>query len=290
LNNNNNNTMRTTKRITPPKAPRPKPRNREHRDDETWHRRDQRALSAVYNAGSLLAAQAKAASVNRKTPFAQKSMDHLDQLAISPDMNREFMRAQHREYQRGTGAPIYDFPFIGCKVLNLIASSSTVSWNGALFALLSTCTQGSADNQRTGDVIRVIGLDVHMRFSKGSAAAPGSDSEYQCKISYTPLGSMPINTIYQDTGTAFSGCSAADWDYRAAIKDYFHVFDTVDTYHPLRVHKAKIRCNELTNFDQGSTTVTTGYWTLSAISGEDPAAPTQTPATYAVIQMYYQDV
>jgi hypothetical protein len=261
-----------------------------HRTKGSPVSRSAAAAGAELGAGHRVALFLLEAKASRKTATTTKEEAvQLEPIAALPDVLREFMRARAREYQRGTGAPMYNFPFIGCKVLNVLTTGSA-SWNGLLYSIMAACTQGVADNQRTGDVIRIIGIDARIRCSKGGAVAPGSDSEYQLKISYTPLGQMPINTIYQDVGTAYSGTSPADWDYRSAIKDYFHVFDYVDTYHPMRLHHVQIRCNELTNFDQGTSTITTGYWTLSMISGEDPAAPTQVPAMYSSIQVYYQDV
>jgi len=186
--------------------------------------------------------------------------------------------------------PIYSHPFIGCKVANIQLGSTAVSWTGTTWNLATTITQGSGDQQRTGDVIRLIGVHARWRASKGSAVAPGSDSEYQVQLCYSPLAAIPIGSVFQDTGTAYSGLSPMDWDFAAVIKRLHAFQGTVDTYSPLRIHECMVRCNELINYDSGATTVATGSLVVAAISGEDPAAPTQVPLVYGNVQVFYQDV
>jgi hypothetical protein len=186
--------------------------------------------------------------------------------------------------------PIYSRPFIGCKVANIQLGSTAVSWSGTTWNLATTVTQGSGDQQRTGDVVRLIGVHGRFRVSKGTAVAPGSDSEYQIQVCYSPLASLPVGSVYQDVGNAYSGLSPEDWDFAAVIKRLHRTHGTVDTYNPLRVHSCMVSCNELINYDSGSTTVSTGSLIVAAISNEDPAAPTQVPAIYGNVQIFYQDV
>ncbi len=202
----------------------------------------------------------------------------------SPDLYREAVRSLAGRI------PIYDHPFVGCKVLNLVLTSSTISWSGTIYQPMVTLTQGVADNQRTGDVIRVIGVDIKLRSTVGTAAAPAANAEYQVQLCYSPLASLSITSVYQDVGTAYSGSALEDWDYRAVIKRYARIHSRVDQYHPMNTHSISVRCNEVTNYDSGAATVAYGVWGLACISGENPAAPTEMPSMYGMMQMYYQDV
>lgn len=186
--------------------------------------------------------------------------------------------------------PFYRHPFVGCKVLNVTLASNAVSWSGLSYNIMANIAQGVADNQRTGDIIRVLGGDLRVRVSDGSAGSIISSSEYQLKVVYSPLQTLVVGQVFQDTGTAFSGLTAADWDYSPAVKILSHAFDFVDQYHPMKIHDLSFRCNLLTNYDAGSSTVATGSMYLMAISGENPAAPTETPSSYGMLQLYYQDV
>jgi hypothetical protein len=203
---------------------------------------------------------------------------------MSNDGGEMALRHMAREF------PIYSHPFIGCKVANVQLGSTAVSWSGTTWNLATTITQGSGDQQRTGDVIRLIGLSTRFRASKGSAAAPGSDSEFQVQVCYSPLASLPIGAVFQDLGNAYSGLSPEDWDFAAVIKRLGRFHGTVDTYRPLHLMGREIRCNELINYDAGATTVATGALIVAAVTGEDPAAPTQVPLIYGNVQIYYQDV
>jgi len=183
----------------------------------------------------------------------------------------------------------YKHPFVGCKVLNVTLASNSVSWSGLSYNI-TNIAQGVADNQRTGDIIRVLGGDLRLRFTQGSVGTIAASSEYQAKVVYSPLQTLIVTQVFQDTGTAFSGLTAADWDYQPAVKTLSHVFDYVDTYHQMRVHNMSFRCNLLTNYDAGTSTVATGCLYVMAISGENPAAPTEVPSSYGMLQLYYQDV
>lgn len=200
-----------------------------------------------------------------------------------PQMNSAFLAAMRE-------TPFYSHPFIGCKVLNVQLTSANVGWTGIQFAIMPNVTQGVADNQRTGDIIRVLGADLRMRASLGTAAAPASNAEYQITVAYSPLSSLSITTIYQDVGTAYSGCSPRDWDYSPVVKKLNHVFSFVDQYHPMRTHDLSFRCNLLTNYEAGTSTVATGALNVACISGEDTAFPTQLPSIYGNMQLFYQDV
>jgi hypothetical protein len=87
----------------------------------------------------------------------------------------------------------------------------TVDRSGTVVDLLANISQGVADNQRTGDGLKINRITIH-----AYAASTNGFTPVVCVLGRSRDGLPGPADVFETFNTAFSGLSNKKWDYKAA--------------------------------------------------------------------------
>ncbi len=173
-------------------------------------------------------------------------------------------------------------------LLNL--SSAVASWDGLLFSLMGSISQGDDYNQRVGDSLKVIKWRLRGWVVQGSAASPTADCTVQITVNESIVPGLAITAFYAETGSAFAAITGEDSSFREATRRVGHRSITLHTYHPRTHFEFGSDRPFDTLYNANATTVVSGELNVAVVSNKDPASATTNPTFIGDMQVWFVDV
>jgi hypothetical protein len=142
--------------------------------------------------------------------------------------------------------------------------SGAATFNGTLVNLSATIAQGAADNQRTGDSIKITRIRACINLSYATAA-----TVLTVVLGRSKDGVPVIGDIFETIGTGYSQVSFENHDQRKVDEWLVHkrvvtnAIDNVGHVFTFDLDKLEVP----TTFVNASTTVTSGCYWLAIIGG-----------------------
>lgn len=180
------------------------------------------------------------------------------------------------------------------KQYDYAATGQNVDFNGTYTANVCIPAQGVADNQRSGDSIKLQRMDFEANVRAGSNATIPANCRvilvWDKENSITGVGDL-IDPIY--LGTQLGSIAPRDHDKKSKyviLKEWHFDLSRPDSSVGLKhLHCSMDLKNKHVQFEAGSTTIQTGGLKMLFISNVDPATATNIPVIDWVFRTYYTD-
>ena len=147
------------------------------------------------------------------------------------------------------------------KILDTTGSAGAVDYGGGV-ATLNSVAQGTADNQRIGDSLKVQNNVLRWFMQRN-----GQDCLFRIILFWDEQNQVTaVSDILESTGSALAVVSPKNYDNRFRTKVIFDEVHRLTTNTPLITRDMTHAINQHTQFTAASTTIRTGALKLAVIS------------------------